>query len=64
MILLTVNDVYGHYMLNNPLDRMSLSIVFFFLLMCRLILYLQFKAKEMEDKNKRTPLVTADKKED
>ena len=50
MILLTVNDIYCNWALDNSLDKMSLSIVFFFLLMCRLIIYLQFKAKEIEEK--------------
>lgn len=63
MILITMNDVYCHYMLDSPLDKMSLSIVFFFLLMCRLIIFLQFKAKEMEETKGRKQEVSSEKKE-
>ncbi|CAC5409952.1 unnamed protein product [Mytilus coruscus] len=64
MILITMNDVYCHWMLNSPLDKMSLSIVFFFLLMCRLIIFLQFKAKEMEETKGRKQEVSSEKKEE
>ena len=64
MILITVNDVYCHWALDSSLDKMSLSIVFFFLLVCRLIIFLQFKAKDMEESQNQTPAVSAEKKED
>ena len=64
MILITVNDVYCHWALDSSLDKMSLSIVFFFLLVCRLIIFLQFKARDMEEGQKQTPVVSAEKKED
>lgn len=48
MILIACLDVYSHYALDEGLDKMSLSVVFFLLLMCRLIIHLQMKAREYE----------------
>lgn len=64
MILITVNDIYCNWALDSSLDKMSLSLVFFFLLMCRLIIFLQFKAKDIEESKKRTDEVSVDKKEE
>jgi hypothetical protein len=48
MILIFCLDIYSHYALDEGLDKMSLSVVFFLLLMCRLIIHLQMKARENE----------------
>lgn len=64
MILITVNDVYCHWTLDSSLDKMSLSIVFFFLLVCRLIIFLQFKSRDIEESQNQTPAVSAQKKEE
>lgn len=49
MILLSCLDIYSHYALDEGLDKMSLSVVFFLLLTCRLIIHLQMKARELEE---------------
>lgn len=49
MILLSCLDIYSHYALDEGLDKMSLSVVFFLLLTCRLIIRLQMKARELEE---------------
>lgn len=49
MILLSCLDIYSHYAQDEGLDKMSLSVVFFLLLTCRLIIHLQMKARELEE---------------
>ncbi|XP_061193452.1 novel acetylcholine receptor chaperone-like [Saccostrea echinata] len=53
MILIASLDIYSHYALDEGLDKMSLSVVFFLLLMCRLIIHLQMKAREDEEAAQR-----------
>lgn len=49
MLFMMMFDVYSHWALNEGLDKMSLSIVFLLLLTCRLIVYLQIKAREVDE---------------
>lgn len=49
MLIISGLDIFTHYSLDEALDRSSLSIVFMLLLTCRLIVYLQIKAKDNEE---------------
>ena len=46
LLLITLNDIYAHWALDEGLDKMSPAIVFSLLLSCRLIIFLQFLAAE------------------
>lgn len=46
LLLITLNDIYAHFALDEGLDKMSPAIVFSLLLTCRLIIFLQGLAAE------------------
>ncbi|KAK3578443.1 hypothetical protein CHS0354_037420 [Potamilus streckersoni] len=52
MILLSCNEVYAHYITDEKQERMSLPLVFVLLLCCRLIITLQLRAQERDEKQK------------
>ncbi|KAI8740861.1 Transmembrane protein 35A [Biomphalaria glabrata] len=68
LLLITMNEIYAHYALDEGLEKMSPAIVFSLLLTCRLVIFLQSLAAEPKsvfEKSQLEPTSTAatDKKE-
>lgn len=48
LLLLTLLAVYSHYVVSDKLERTAPSLVFFFMLTGRLVVYYQLKRREEE----------------
>ncbi|RXG63940.1 hypothetical protein Avbf_02074 [Armadillidium vulgare] len=51
---MTLFASYNHYMVGDKFERVAPSLVFFFMLTCRLIVEYQIRRKEKEDKTALT----------
>ncbi|XP_059149511.1 novel acetylcholine receptor chaperone-like [Physella acuta] len=58
LLLITLNEIYAHYALDEGLEKMSPAIVFSLLLTCRLIIFLQSLAAEPKSVFEKSQLDT------
>ncbi|KAK7022872.1 DoxX-like [Halocaridina rubra] len=52
LVIMMLFATYNHWMVGDKFERLAPSLVFFFMLTCRMIVEYQIKRKEKQDKNK------------
>ena len=62
LFLVSLGAVYSHYMLRDSLDKMTSSLIFGLLLICRFVVRLQVNSREAKQRAEGTKPTEAEKK--
>lgn len=62
LFLVSCGAIYSHYMLHDSLDKMTSSLIFGLLLVCRFVVRLQVNSRETKQRREAAKLMEAEKK--